>query len=98
MDWPSNVTSAFSETQDREAELKRARMTVLKRGIEKFVCAAAMRRGIESPRVTLVYVGSVEIVVVVHPEAPATEQVEPVKPLMQIQEQLPVESKEVPPF
>lgn len=71
-------------------------MTVLKSGMEKFVCAAAMRRGIESPSVTFVSVGS--MVVVVHPEAPATEHVEPVKPLMHIQEQVPVEIDEVPPF
>jgi hypothetical protein len=97
-DWPSNVTSAFSDTHDRLAELKRARITVLKRGMEKFDWAAAMRRGMESPRVTFVYVGSVEIVVVAQPDAPDTEQVEPVKPLMHIQEQLPVESEDVPPF
>jgi hypothetical protein len=73
-------------------------MTVPKSGMEKFVCAAEMRRGMESPSVTFVYVGSVEIVVVVQPDDPATEQVEPVKPLMQIHEQLPVDNEDVPPF
>jgi len=34
---PSKVTSAFSDKQERLPELKRARMTVEKRGIEKFV-------------------------------------------------------------
>lgn len=34
----------------------------------------------------------------VQPDAPDTEQVEPVKPLMHIQEQLPVEREDVPPF
>jgi len=32
-----NVTSAFSAMQDKLAALKRARITVLKSGIEKFV-------------------------------------------------------------
>jgi hypothetical protein len=95
---PSNVTSAFSLMQDKLAELKRARMTGVKRGIEKFACAASMRRGIESPRVTFVYSGSVDMVVVVHPLSPATEHVEPVKPLMHMHEQLPVERADVPPF
>jgi len=36
--------------------------------------------------------------VVVHPDVPATEHVEPVNPLIQIHEQLPVESVDVPPF
>lgn len=51
-DKPSNVTSAFSDTQDKLAELKRARMTVSRSGIEKFVCASAINRGMASPNVT----------------------------------------------
>jgi hypothetical protein len=98
-DSPSNVTRAFSDTQDRLAELKRARMTVPEMGMEKFVWAAAMSRGIESPTVTFVYVsGPVDIVVVVHPDAPDTEHVEPVKPLMQMHEQAPVVRDDIPPF
>jgi len=37
VDRPSKVTSAFSDKQERLPELKRARMTVEKRGIEKLV-------------------------------------------------------------
>lgn len=93
---PSNVTSAFSDRQDRFALLNRAKMTFEKSGMEKFVCAAVMRRGIESPRVTLGY--SFERVVVVQPVALATVHVEPVKPLMHRQAQLPEERKVLPPF
>ena len=94
---PSKVTRAFSETQERLAELKRARMLSPKRGIEKLVWAAEMRRGMDSPRVTFVY-EEPERVVVVQPVALATAQVEPVKPLMQMQEQELVLKVEVPPF
>lgn len=52
-DRPSNVTRAFSERQDRFAALKRARITVEKSGIEKLDCADWIRRGMESPNVTL---------------------------------------------
>ena len=97
-DCPLKVTNAFSVTQDKLAALKRARMTAPESGIEKFASAAAMRRGIELPRVTLVYDGSVVRVMVVHPDAPATEHVEPVKPLIHMQEQVPVERDDVPPF
>ena len=99
-DRPSNVTSAFSLTQDRDAELKRAKMTVSKRGMEKFVCASAIKRGMASPNVTFVYDGEVERVVVVQPFPPDTLHVEPVKPLMQMQEQplVDVAISEVPPF
>jgi hypothetical protein len=51
---PSKVTSAFSEAQERLAELKRARMTLSKRGMEKLVWDWAMSRVIESPSVTFV--------------------------------------------
>jgi hypothetical protein len=50
---PSNVTSAFSASHDRFAALKRARMMSEERGMQKFVWAPEMRRGIDSPRVTL---------------------------------------------
>lgn len=50
---PSNVTRAFSASQDIFAELKRARMMSEDRGMLKFVAAPEMRRGIDSPRVTL---------------------------------------------
>jgi len=97
-DWPSNVTRAFSVTQDRLAELKRARMRLPKRGMEKLDWAAEMSRGMELPSVTLAYAGSVARFVVVQPEAPLTEHVEPVKPLVHIHEQVPVEREDVPPF
>ena len=50
---PSKVTRAFSEVQVRLLELKRDMMMFEVKGIEKFVCESEMRRGIASPRVTL---------------------------------------------
>jgi len=50
---PSNVTRAFSASHDRFAVLKRARMMSEERGMLKFVWAPEMRRGMDSPRVTL---------------------------------------------
>jgi hypothetical protein len=44
---PSKVTRAFSDMQDRFAELKRPRRTVGDRGILKFDWASERRRGIE---------------------------------------------------
>lgn len=51
---PSKVTRAFSALHERFAELKRPRMMSEERGMEKFVLAAEMRRGMASPRVTFV--------------------------------------------
>jgi hypothetical protein len=45
-DWPSKVTRAFSDIQDRFAELKRASKMLDERGIVKLVCASEMRFGI----------------------------------------------------
>lgn len=95
-DRPSKVTRAFSDKQERLAVLNRAKMTVGKSGMEKFVCAAVIRRGIESPSVTLGY--SFERVVVVQPVALATVHVEPVKPFMHRHAQLPEERNVLPPF
>jgi hypothetical protein len=82
--------------QERFAELKRARMTLEKRGTLKLVCAKDMRRGMESPSVTL---ETPERVVVVQPVEPPMVQVGPVKPLMHRHEQPPSDvTIEVPPF
>lgn len=94
-DSPLNVTSAFSDTQVRFAELKRASTTEEESGMLKLVCAAEIRRGMESPRVTS---GVEEMVAVVQPVVPLMVQVGPVKPFMHMQEQVPVEKTEVPPF
>ena len=45
-DWPSKVTRAFSDIQDRLAELKRASKMLDERGILKLVCASEIRFGI----------------------------------------------------
>lgn len=44
-DWPSKVTSAFSDMQERFAELNRASNVLGTSGILKFDCASEMRRG-----------------------------------------------------
>jgi hypothetical protein len=94
--WPSNVTRAFSETHERLAELKRSRMVLADSGMEKLVWAVVIRRDMDSPTVTL---GScAPNVAVVHPVAPLTVHVAPLNPLMQIQEQAPLDKKVVPPF
>lgn len=93
---PSNVTSAFSLKQLRFAVLNLARTTVPKSGMEKFAIACSSKRGIASPSVTFVY--SLDSVAVVQPVAEATVQVEPVKPLMHRQAQVPEERKVEPPF
>lgn len=50
---PLKVTRAFSASQDRFAELKRARMMSEERGMLKFVWAPEIRRGMDCPTVTL---------------------------------------------
>jgi hypothetical protein len=45
-DWPSKVTRAFSDIQDRLAELNRASKMLDERGILKLVCASEIRFGI----------------------------------------------------
>jgi hypothetical protein len=93
--WPSNVTSAFSDMQDRFAELKRASTRLGDSGMLKFDCALVRRRGMEYPSVTS---DNVSIEVVVQPVVPPILQVEPVKPLMQIHEQVPPDRIDEPPF
>lgn len=44
---PSKVTRAFSDTQERFAELKRAKTRLGSRGMLKFACASERRRGME---------------------------------------------------
>lgn len=96
---PSNVTSAFSDTQDRFAALNRASMTVENNGMEKLACALSIKRDIALPRVTFSCEPSVELIdVVLHPEAPAIVQFVPVKPLVHKHEQAPEEMSLVPPF
>jgi len=95
-DEPLKVTRAFSETHEIFAALKRERMVVEESGMEKFVCAAWINRGIESPSVTLVR--SLERVAVVQPIADAMVQVLPVKPFVQIHAHAPDVRSVVPPF
>lgn len=99
--WPLNVTRAFWETQERPAVLKRERRTASERGMLKLVCEEVIRRGMASPRVAFVTLLAREVSCrVMVEQAPASEtvQVEPVKPLMQIQLQEPVEREATPPF
>lgn len=93
---PSYVTRAFSEIHERLAPLKRCRRVVATSGIEKLVCAEEMRRGIDSPRVTLA--SCALRVVTVQPVEPPTVHVFPVNPFMHIQAQFPLDKNVVPPF
>ncbi len=97
---PLKVTRAFSASQDKFAELKRARMISDDKGMLKFDLEPAIRRGIDSPRVTFLYTVPLESVmeVVVQPLELATVQVEPVKPFAQMQEQASEERMLVPPL
>lgn len=96
-DRPSNVTSAFSEAQDRLAELKRAMTILSERGIEKLDKAPVIIRDIESPIVTFVSPEFVKVVVE-QPTDEAVVHVEPVKPFVHIHAQEPLSIKELPPF
>jgi hypothetical protein len=96
-EWPSNVTRAFSDAQERLALFNRASMVFSERGIEKLVDAEEMRRGMESPSVTL-FNEEPERVVVVHPVAPVMEQVDPVKPLVHMHAHDPLSISDDPPF
>jgi hypothetical protein len=90
-----NVTSAFSETQDRLPELRRPRTMLGTIGMLKFDSAPERRRGMEYPRVAS---DRPSMDVEVQPVVPPTLQVEPVKPLMHMQEQLPPAMIDEPPF
>lgn len=94
---PSKVTRAFSETQERLAELKRAMILLALSGIEKLVEEPEISREIESPRVTFVRLASVKEAVV-QPVEEASVHVDPVNPLVQIQAQELLSRTEVPPF
>lgn len=98
---PSKVTRAFSEEQDKSAALNRARMFSAARGIEKFVRASDIRRGIADPKVTLfsaLLEDADTKLVVVQPSAPAVVHLEPVKPLVHRHEQTPEMTTAVPPL
>lgn len=94
------VTRAFSASQERFAELKRARMMSDDKEMLKLDFAPEIRRGMDSPRVTLLYTVPFELVmvVVVQPAELATAHVEPVKPLAQMHEQAFEEIMLVPPL
>jgi hypothetical protein len=97
---PSKVTRAFSASQERFAELNRARMISDDKGTLKFALAPEIRRGMDSPRVTLLYTVPFELVILVrvHPLELATVHVDPVKPFAQMQEQALEEMMLVPPL
>jgi len=95
---PENVTSEFSIVQLEPLVLKLARIDVELNGMEKFVCAASIRRGRASPNVAFaVLVPSVRAVVV-HPTAVLFVHVEPVNPFTQIQALPPFCTTATPPF
>lgn len=95
---PSKVTRAFWEEQLRFPALSLERMEVSERVIEKLVEAWVSRRGMAFPSVTLLILVSPAIVVVVHPTVSGVEQSKPVKPLVQMQEQMPFVTTLDPPF
>lgn len=94
---PRKVTNAFSVAQERLPELKRARMVLSERGMEKFVWPPEIRRGMDWPRVTFVN-DEPDRVTVEQPVALAEVQVEPVKPFVHIQAHEPLSTNAVPPF
>lgn len=92
MERPSKVTREFWAMHERLPVLNRARIAVPERGIEKLARPSAMRRGMACPSVTLVMLSDSSMVmrfVVVQPVAPATVQVDPVNPFVQMQEHTP---------
>lgn len=95
---PSKVTREFWEEQLRFPELSLERMEVSESVIEKLVEAWVSRRGMAFPSVTLLILVSPAIVVVVHPTVSGVEQSKPVKPLVQMQEQMPFVTTLDPPF
>lgn len=98
---PSNVTSEFCAMHDRLSVLNFARISVPSRGTVKFVWDCCNSRGTAWPRVTLLKLVEVEFperLVVVQPVAPATVQVCPVNPFIQMQEQTFCDTTLVPPF
>lgn len=64
----------------------------------KLVEASVRRRGMASPSVTLLILVAPVTVVVVQPAESEVEQSNPVKPLLQMQEQMPFVTTLVPPF
>lgn len=96
--WPLKVTSAFSEVQLRLPALSFETIELPERVTLKLVAASESSRGIASPTVTLLILVSPDMVVVVQPAESEVEQSKPVKPLVQMQEQMPFETTLVPPF
>lgn len=95
---PSKVTRAFWDEQLRFPALSLDRIFDSERVIEKLVDACVSRRGRASPSVTLLILVSPAIVVVTHPTVSDVEQSNPVKPLVQMQEQMPFVTTLDPPF
>lgn len=81
--------------------LKRAKIVVPDKGIEKLPWASEMSRGIACPNVTLSTLGfssKLTSRVVVHPDAPSVVQLEPVNPFVHMQEHTSRATTLVPPF
>lgn len=98
---PSNVTMEFWAIHERFPALKLANIVVPESGTEKFWLASASNRGMACPRVTLWMFDRPSAdtrLVMAHPVAPPSPQVEPVNPFVQMQEQLPRTITLVPPF
>lgn len=95
---PFKVTRAFWEVQLRFPALSLPRIAVSDRVMVKLVEASVSRRGMASPKVTLLILVAPDTVVVVQPAESEVEQSKPVKPLLQMQEQMPLVTTLVPPF
>lgn len=95
---PSKVTRAFWDVQLRFPALSLPRIAVSDSVTAKLVEASERRRGMASPSVTLLILVAPDTVVVVQPAESDVEQSKPVKPLLQMQEQMPFVTTLVPPF
>lgn len=87
--------------QERFPVLNLARISVPKRGIEKFLPESAMMRGIAIPSVTLLMWAEPSVgikFVVVQPDEPFVPQLAPVNPLVQMHEHVPLITTPLPPF
>lgn len=101
VDRPSKVTSEFCAMQERLSVLSLARITVPERGMVKLEFASAMSLGMALPRVTLFMLVDPSVAtrfVVVQPKEPATAQLDPVNPFVQMHEHTPCDITLVPPF
>lgn len=95
---PLKVTRAFWDVQLRLPALSLPRIAVSDRVMAKLLVASVRRRGMASPSVTLLILVAPDMVVVVQPAESEVEQSNPVKPLLQMQEQMPFVTTFVPPF